>query len=272
MTNPIRVVVTGSNRGIGKAICSLIASRQHDRPLQLFAASRKGVDLGLSAENTIYPTLDIGSRDSIRALAQQATQHGPIDVLINNAGVNLDDEYSVENAKKTLDVNYRGTLEMCQTAIPLLSPRGRIVNLSSIASSLRPFPEHIQKRFRDPNMSLDDLEILAQEYETSVQHGSEQQSGFVGPKRAYSFSKACINAFTRILARDNPGLVINACCPGWVNTDMGVLVGTSKPPKTPEQGALIPYHLAFEDIGDVSGKYWANSSLRSKEAGKVQEW
>lgn len=101
------------NRGIGKAICSLIVSRQHDRPLQLFAASRKGVDLGLRSDNVVYPTLDISSRDSIHALAQQAAQDGPIDVLINNAGVNLDDDYSVENAKKTLDVNYRGTLEVC---------------------------------------------------------------------------------------------------------------------------------------------------------------
>ena len=36
-----------------------------------------------------------------------------------------------------------------------------------------------------------------------------------------------------VLARDNPGLIINACCPGWVNTDMGREGFSRTPPKTP---------------------------------------
>lgn len=55
---------------------------------------------------------------------------------------------------------------------------------------------------------------------------------------------------------------------------MGQLVGTQKtqPPKTPEEGARIPVRLALDDIGNVTGKYWANESVRSKDAGEVQEW
>jgi len=45
----------------------------------------------------------------------------------------------------------------------------------------------------------------------------------------YAISKAFVNAIAAILARENPGLVINNCCPGWVNTDMGSMVGA--PPK-----------------------------------------
>lgn len=40
----------------------------------------------------------------------QGEQEGGIDVLVNNAGVNLDGDYGVENARKTLGVNYEGTL------------------------------------------------------------------------------------------------------------------------------------------------------------------
>lgn len=52
---------------------------------------------------------------------------------------------------------------------------------------------------------------------------------------------------------------------------MGQLVG-SRPPKKPEDGATIPLRLAFGDVGNVTGKYWANSSIRGKGDGEVQEW
>ena len=161
---------------------------------------------------------------------------------------------------------------MCQIFIPCLAPEGRIVNISSVASSLKPYDKHIQERFRNPNLTLAELE--AQEFEQSVSNKTDSASGFSAPGRSYSFSKALINSLTAILARDNPGLTINACCPGWVHTDMGLLVGSknTKPPKTPEQGAFIPYRLAFEDIGGVTGRYWANGNVRSKERGEVQEW
>ena len=61
----------------------------------------------------LYPRLDISSRDSIKAFAGEVKQyHGDVDVLINNAGINVDAQYGYENARKTLDVNYRGTLEV----------------------------------------------------------------------------------------------------------------------------------------------------------------
>ena len=56
----------------------------------------------------------------------------------------------------------------------------------------------------------------------SVSTRTESASGFFAPGRAYAFSKACVNALTRILARENPSLLINACCPGWVKTEMDV--------------------------------------------------
>lgn len=236
----------------------------------------------------MYPKLDITDRSSIKDFAKEVSQYGSVDVLINNAGVNLDNEYSAANAKKTMDVNYTAMLDvstiavlvytneltgqpqMCQTFIPLLSKNGRIVNMSSIASQLKAYSPEIQTRFRDPHATVETLNDIAQDFLRSVEQGNEDAMGFGTPRRSYSVSKALVTALTAMFARQHPGLSINCCCPGWVATDMGHLVGRA--PKKPEDGATIPLRLAFGDIGDVTGKYWANSSIRGKGDGEVQEW
>lgn len=77
------------------------------------ATSRKGTDLGFkTAEETQvrYAKLDIADAASIQSLANSIKQdHKAVDVLINNAGVNLDDDYTTESVKTTLDTNVRGT-------------------------------------------------------------------------------------------------------------------------------------------------------------------
>lgn len=68
-----------------------------------------------------YPKLDIADPASIQSLAKSIkNDHAGLDVLINNAGVNLDDEYSPANVKKTLNTNYQGTLNV-NAATPVLS-------------------------------------------------------------------------------------------------------------------------------------------------------
>lgn len=109
------------NRGIGQAICKLILSQQRPSPLTLIATSRKGDNLGFSAVSTDtkieYASLDLSDPASITAFKDTVAGQGGVTVLINNAGVNLDAQYNAANARKTLDVNYRGTLQVC----PLLS-------------------------------------------------------------------------------------------------------------------------------------------------------
>ncbi|CAK4021574.1 Hypothetical predicted protein [Lecanosticta acicola] len=285
MSQPLVIIVTGANRGIGRAICEQILSRPNSPPLQLFATSRKGEDLNLDAGGgakgeIVYPKLDISSRESIAALRDriESETDGHVSVLVNNAGVNLDapGSYGPENAKKTLDVNFRGTVEMCQAFLPFLSRAGnqgggRIVNLASVASSIKAYSPEIQARIRDAS-DLKELEQLAREFESSVSTSTEQSTGFGPPGRSYSVSKALLRSATNLLARQNPSLLINSCCPGWISTDMGKLVG-SRPPKTPQQGAQIPVRLAVDgDFNGVSGAYFANDSVRSKERGRVQEW
>lgn len=132
---------------------------------------------------------------------------------------------------------------MCRTFIPLFKKGGRIVNVSSEASSLENYSKKIQQRFRDPHISLQGIEKLLRDFQVSLGpcasrkmlrvipkssvNGTEYHDGWT--TQAYSVSKAAINALTFMLAREHPELVINACCPGWVATDMGHLIGS--PPK-----------------------------------------
>lgn len=85
-------------------------------PLKLFATTRTGQDLGLESSHAtrsvLYPKLDISDRSSVRSFAKEVTQYGSVDVLINNAGINLDNEYSAANAQKTMDVNYTAMLDV----------------------------------------------------------------------------------------------------------------------------------------------------------------
>ena len=82
----------------------------------LYATSRQGSDLAFktaSETQVLYPKLDIADRLSVKSLASRVgEEYGGVDVLINNAGVNVDDGYSGEKVKVTLDTNVRGTLEV----------------------------------------------------------------------------------------------------------------------------------------------------------------
>ena len=66
-----------------------------------------------SKTQVLYAKLDIADRASVENLASSVKErHGGVDVLINNAGVNVDDEHCAENVKVTLDTNVRGTLQV----------------------------------------------------------------------------------------------------------------------------------------------------------------
>ncbi|KAF2767208.1 NAD(P)-binding protein [Teratosphaeria nubilosa] len=280
MTNPKTIIVTGANRGIGLAICRLLLANPATKPLRLVATSRQGEDLNLQpaardGDEVLYRRLDVADRRSVEAFTE-GWRRG-VDVLVNNAGVNLDlgGGYGVESARRTFEVNYWGVVEMCRRILPLLNPHGsRIVNLSSVASSLNNYSPAIQARIRDPNATFTDLDSIAKDFLSSVQTSTEEASGFGPPPRSYNVSKSLVNAATALLARENPGVLVNCCCPGWIDTDMGGLAGSQKqrPPKSAEEGARIPVRLAVGEVGGVSGAYWANESVRGKGEGSVREW
>jgi len=264
------ILVTGANRGIGKGIVQALVDSS--KPLVVYAASRSGEDVGVASKGDcqVKPIkLDISNEGSIKECLSKIDS---LDVLINNAGAqSIGQKQTNEVYMNVLNVNYRGTLRMCEEALPKLKKGGRIVNMSSVACKLDQYSNQIQERFRRAftDLTLQQLDELVVEYETAFKNGTEKKSGWPVEK-PYCISKAAVNAFTAILARQNPDYLINCCCPGWVNTDMGSLIG--KPQKTPEQGAKIPVKLALDDIGSTSGQYWENKSVSDTGSGHVSSW
>ncbi|CBX97921.1 hypothetical protein IAQ61_000900 [Plenodomus lingam] len=131
------------------------------------------------------------------------------------------------------------------------NPNAQIVNLSSAASALAFYSTALQAQFRAVE-TVSDIDTLASSYLEAVRGGdkSQEESGWGTGPRSYSVSKACVNALTVVLARLYPGVCVNCCCPGWMDTDMGrqgPLPGD--PAKTVEEGARIPVRFA---VGDLS--------------------
>jgi carbonyl reductase 1 len=286
------IVVTGSNRGIGKGIVQLLAKQQHEQPLTIYATSRSGANTNIQVfpPNEIrYSKLDISDQSSIQSFFQLALkEHSAIDILINNAAVSNDYRETPEYAAQTVTTNYGGTRDMCEAFLSNVSrgPGSRIVNVTSGYNQLNNYGPELQERFRAVT-TISDVDALAESYLDAVKRGEDvqQQSGWGSGARSYKVSKALINALTIVLAQQNPDTLVNCCCPGWVDTDMGNQAKGS-PPKTLEEGARIPVRLAIGDLGPkgdeagglgneserVSGKFFENDNIMERGWGKAQLW
>ena len=197
---PPIAVVTGANRGIGFETCRQLAtqgvrvvltSRDPDKGRRAAETlSREGLDV-------IYHALDVTDPEAVERLAGFIERElGRLDVLVNNAGVFLDRgegvdsgllsvfDANVDLVRATMETNVYGPLRLCQTLVPLMRGRGRVVNLSS---------------------------------------GMGQLNEMNGCCPGYRLSKTALNALTRILADElkDTRIKVNSVCPGWVRTDMG---------------------------------------------------
>jgi NAD(P)-dependent dehydrogenase (short-subunit alcohol dehydrogenase family) len=201
----LRVLVTGANRGIGLEFTRHLLHRG----ARVIAACRHpGKALKLTEFAAAYPghlhilPLDLAKERSIAELAREAAVvTGALDLLINNAGVQVSGErYGELEAKtfvETFSTNAVGPLLLTQALTPLLA-RGempKVVNLSSNLGSLRKTTE-----FYTPS---------------------------------YAISKAALNMVTRLLAAElgGAGITVISANPGWVKTDMG----GEQAPVTPQQ-------------------------------------
>ena len=178
------------------------------------------------------------------------------------------DGFDLNVVKTTLRCNYHGTLEAARAFLPLLLRKnpdggGRVVNVASSSGILgKGFSPSIRERFLS-SKSVEDVTALMDEFTASVARGTEKEDGW--PSAAYATSKAGeIGATMRIaeeLRREGKGgmVLVNACCPGWVVTDMT----KGKGYKTPDQGAQTPVMLAIGDIGGLSGEFWRDEKVIS---------
>jgi NADP-dependent 3-hydroxy acid dehydrogenase YdfG len=126
----MRVLITGSSRGIGRATAEHLIGAGHE----LVVTSTRGAGLeDLAAVQRL--ALDVTDTESVRLALEQA---GEIDVLVNNAGVGIRspiETLSPEHLDRAYQVNVFGVLRMMQAVLPGMRARrfGRIINISSVA-------------------------------------------------------------------------------------------------------------------------------------------
>jgi acetoacetyl-CoA reductase len=228
---PRVAVVTGGTRGIGAAISKALKAAGYS-----VAASYAGNDEAaqkFKAETGIaVHKWDVGSYEACtQGLKQVETDLGPIDVLVNNAGITRDAMFhrmKPEQWTEVVNTNLNSLFNMCRPVIEGMRARkfGRIINISSI-------------------------------------NGQKGQMG----QANYSAAKAGEIGFTKSLAQESAksGITVNAICPGYIATDMVKAVPQDVMEKSilpliplgrlgePEEVARCVVFLASDDAGFITG-------------------
>jgi short-subunit dehydrogenase len=131
-----RVLITGASRGIGESFARAFAGA--GATVALVARTEDSIR-ALAAElgGTAHPA-DLSDPNQVATLVNQVEEEaGPIDVLVNNAGVGTPADFanaSNEHLRQITEVNYLAPAELCRQAIPRMLGRGggHIVNISSM--------------------------------------------------------------------------------------------------------------------------------------------
>lgn len=232
MTEKKTALVTGANKGIGYEIAAGlgalgwsvgVGARDQIRRDEAVARLR---DAGVDA---FAVPLDVTDDASVAAAAELIAERGPLDALVNNAGITggvpqHPTTIDLDVIRTVVETNVLGVIRVTNAMLPLLrrSAAPRIVNISSGVGSL------------------------------TRQSGPDGEAALGPVAIAYSPSKTFLNAvmlqYVRELADTN--ILINAACPGYVATDLNGFRGV----RTPEQGAATAIRLAtLPDDGPTGG-------------------
>ncbi len=213
------VVITGISKGIGLALARKFLAEGFDVLGTLYSGSFPEQNDRL----TVF-SLDLSSPESIAECAKGIIATGKkIDILINNAGVLLDEDETdvvVDKLRKTLEINVIGTINFIEHLIPSVGAGGHIINISSTAGSL--------------------------------ERTGHAQSHFPYHYPCYKISKTALNMYTRTLALrlKDSDIVVSSVHPGWVKTEMG----GQDADMTPEEAAEGIYSVAISH--PETGQFW----------------
>ncbi len=234
-------LVTGANKGIGFDIARqlgragmfvYLGARDQERGEKAAAIL---IGEGLKVKPLVLEVTDAASIAAAASLLEQ--EQGKLDVLVNNAGIAGNSDWSVKPSETPLadtrlvfDTNFFGVIAMMQAFVPLLrkSDAGRIVNLSSTLGSLT--------KHSDPESGFKDYLLLS-----------------------YNSSKTALNAATVQFANElkETSIKVNAVCPGYVATDLNHHSGS----RTTEQGAKIAVKMATLGADGPTGGYFNDEGV-----------
>ena len=179
-------IVTGGTRGIGRAIC---ASLKNDgfTVVANYAGNEEKAKAFTDETGIAAYKWDVGDYDACMAGCDQvASEVGPIDAVVNNAGITRDGtllKMSYDDWNEVMRINLGGCFNMAKACFPGMKERGwgRVVNIGSI-------------------------------------NGQAGQYGQVN----YAAAKSGIHGFTKALAQEGArfGITVNAIAPGYIDTDM----------------------------------------------------
>jgi NAD(P)-dependent dehydrogenase (short-subunit alcohol dehydrogenase family) len=269
-----RILVTGANKGIGLAIAQAILT-EHDDTF-VFLGSRDETRGHAAAaelakkERVAAITLDVATDTSVAAAAKRVAEicgGEKLYGIVNNAGLGS----SGGDLAAILQTNTLGVFRVCEAFLPLIAPRGgRIVNVTSASGPMfvAKCSEEWKAFFLDDQITWPRIAALVEECRAINDKAPLVAKG-LGDANAYGLSKACANSYTMVLAREHPELVVNACTPGSIATDMsrGYAEAQGKTPeelgmKPPSEGAKAPMHLLFGAL-EGSGRYYGSDAKRS---------
>ena len=196
-------IVTGGTRGIGQAICLRLKKQGH-LVIANYGGNEEKAKAFTAATGIPSYRWDVGDHEAcIHNCNDIAATHGPVDIVINNAGVTRDGvlhKMSFEDWNEVMRINLGGCFNMAKATFSGMRERGwgRIVNIGSI-------------------------------------NGQAGQYGQVN----YAAAKSGIHGFTKALAQEGAkfGVTVNAIAPGYIDTDM---VAAVPPPVLEKIVAKIP--------------------------------
>ncbi len=221
------VLLTGASRGIGRVIAEVVATEA--ATLVCIARSQTGLDdltqaIQSNGGNAVGIAWDLSEISSLKELVNQVeTQVGPIDILINNAGVEIYrafQDYEASDLQTVLNVNLLAAMELTRLTLPGMLQRqsGHIVNIASNAAKKgHPFDS------------------------------------------AYSASKAGLLMWADAIRQEltDSGVEVSSICPGYVD-QCGMMVDTGIPaPKlagssTPEAVAAAVVNAIAQNQAEVT--------------------
>ena len=224
-------VVTGGTRGIGAAISKALVAAGYKVAATYHGNDEAAAKFKAETGVNVYKW-DVGNFDACSAgLKQVEADLGPVDVLVNNAGITRDGMFHKMTAEQwyaVINTNLNSLFNMTRPVIEGMRARkfGRIINISSI-------------------------------------NGQKGQMG----QSNYSAAKAGDIGFTKALAQENAraGITVNAICPGYIATEMVMAVPKEVLEKSilpqipvgrlgqPEEIGRCVVFLASDDAGFITG-------------------